>query len=132
MTKQAILIILLCVGQRKDRVGEKLEILPGTLDLLVLRTLESMGPLHGYGIARRIEQLAEEGLLLNEGTVYAALVRLQQEGHIAADWGVSDNGRKARFYAITRSGKKRLAAATETWERTVLMVGRILRAAPSE
>ena len=105
---------------------EKLEVVPGTLELLVLRTLESMGPLHGYGIARRIEQLGQEGLLLNEGTVYAALVRLQQEGFIDADWGKSENGRKARFYSLTKSGRKRLTVATRNWERTVLMVSRIL------
>ena len=108
-------------------MGGKLEIMPGTQDLLVLRTLDAMGPLHGYGIARRIEQLGQEGLLLNEGTVYASLVRLQQEGYIEAAWGVSDNGRKARYYALTKAGKKKLAAETKTWERTVLMVSRILR-----
>jgi len=109
-------------------LDEKLEIVPGTLELLVLRTLDSMGPLHGYGIARRIEQLGQEGLLLNEGTVYAALVRLQQEGFISAEWGASENGRKARFYSLTKSGRKRLAVATRNWERTVLMVSRILQA----
>lgn len=105
---------------------QRLELLPGTLELLVLHTLGAMGPLHGYGIARRIEQTAQEGLLLNEGTVYAALVRLQQENAITAEWGVSENGRRARFYALTKSGKKRLAAATTDWQRTVSMVGRIL------
>lgn len=109
-------------------MDEKLEIVPGTLDLLVLRTLEAMGPLHGYGIARRIEQVGQEGLLLNEGTVYAALVRLQQQGLIGADWGTSENGRKARFYALTKAGKKRLAGAMANWERTVSMVARILKA----
>ena len=109
-------------------MDEKLEIVPGTLELLVLRTLNTMGPLHGYGIARRIEQLGQEGLLLNEGTVYAALVRLQQEGFIIAEWGASENGRKARFYSITKSGRKRLAVAARNWERTVLMVSRILQA----
>jgi len=106
---------------------EKLDLLPGTLDLLVLRTLDAMGAMHGYGIARRIEQVGGEGVLLNEGTVYASLLRLQQSGLIAADWGVSENGRKARFYTITSSGKKRLTSATRTWERTVAMVSRILR-----
>jgi transcriptional regulator len=108
--------------------NERLEIVPGTLDLLVLSTLGTMGAQHGYGIARRIEQVSQEGLLLNEGTVYASLVRLQQQGLITADWGTSENGRKARFYCITRSGKKRLAAATKEWERTVSMVARILQA----
>lgn len=109
-------------------MSERLEILPGTLELLVLRIVHSMGPVHGYGIARRIEQLGQEGVLLNEGTVYAALVRLQQEGWISAEWGASENGRKARFYAITRSGRRRLGEATRTWERTVAMVARILEA----
>lgn len=105
-----------------------MEIVPGTLDLLVLRTLETMGPQHGYGIARRIEQAGQEGLLLNEGTVYASLVRLQQEGFISADWGKSENGRKARFYSLTKAGKKRLAGEIANWERTVKMVARILTA----
>lgn len=109
-------------------MGGNLEILPGTLQLLVLQILSAMGPLHGYGIARRIEQTGQEGVLLNEGTVYAALVRLQQDGHISAEWGTSENGRKARFYSITRLGRKRLAAATEEWQRTVSMVSRILNA----
>ncbi len=107
--------------------NNRLEIVPGTLDVLVLSTLEAMGALHGYGIARRIEQVGQEGLLLNEGTVYASLIRLQQQGLIAADWGVSENGRKARFYSITKAGKKRLAVATKDWERTVSMVSRILQ-----
>lgn len=109
-------------------MDEKLEVVPGTLELLVLRTLDSMGPLHGYGIARRIEQLGQEGLLLNEGTVYAALIRLQQEGFISAEWGTSENGRKARFYSLTKSGRKKLVLAVRNWERTVLMVSRILEA----
>lgn len=107
---------------------DKLDLLPGTLDLLVLRTLEAMGAMHGYGIARRIEQSGGEGVLLNEGTVYASLMRLQQSGQISADWGVSENGRKARFYTITESGKKRLVEVTRTWDRTVSMVSRILKA----
>ncbi len=106
---------------------QRLEILPGTLELLVLHTLSAMGPLHGYGIARRIEQVGREGLLLNEGTVYAALVRLQQERAISAEWGVSENGRRARFYTITKVGKKRLTAATKDRERAVSMVSRILQ-----
>jgi PadR family transcriptional regulator, regulatory protein PadR len=106
----------------------KLDLLPGTLDLLVLRTLHAMGTMHGYGIARRIEQVGGEGVLLNEGTVYASLVRLQQSELISAAWGVSENGRKARFYSITRRGTKPLAEAKRTWERTVSMVSRILKA----
>jgi transcriptional regulator len=109
-------------------MDDRLEIVPGTLDLLVLRTLDTMGPLHGYGIARRIEQLGQEGLLLNEGTVYASLVRLQQQGLIGTSWGRSDNCRKARYYSINKAGKRKLAAATKHWERTVLMVSRILQA----
>ena len=100
----------------------------GTLDLLILRTLDAVGPQHGYGIARRIELVGAEGVLLNEGTVYASLVRLGQQGHIAAEWGTSENGRKSRFYSITKSGRKHLAASTRTWERTVAMVNRILEA----
>lgn len=106
----------------------KLDLLPGTLDLLVLRTLDAMGSMHGYGIARRIEQVGGEGVLLNEGTVYASLVRLQHSELISSAWGVSGNGRKARFYRITRRGTKHLAEATRTWERAVSMVSRILKA----
>lgn len=109
-------------------MNDKLEIVPGTLELLILRTLEAMASMHGYGIARRIEQLGQEGLLLNEGTVYAALVRLQQDGLISAEWGTSENGRSARFYTITKSGRARAAVAMRNWERTVLMVARILEA----
>jgi transcriptional regulator len=107
---------------------EKLELLQGTLDLLVLRTLAGMGPMHGYGIARRIEQIAAEGLLLNQGTIYAALVRLQQGKWIDAEWGASDNNRRAKYYAITSRGRRRLDVETESWRRTAAMVGRILAA----
>src|SRR5205085_5603619 len=95
----------------------KSEVLQGTLDLMILKTLEALGPLHGYGIARRIEQLSQEVLQLNEGTVYTSLLRLQQQGWIASDWGVSENNRKARFYSITRVGRKQLARETENWTR---------------
>ena len=98
----------------------------GTLDLLVLKTLESLGSLHGYGIARRIEQVAEGSLALNQGTIYPALLRLEQRGWIGSEWGVSENNRRARFYSITRAGKKQLAAETENWSRTVAMVNRML------
>src|SRR5690242_3373203 len=97
----------------------------GTLDLMVLKTLESMGPLHGYGIARRIEQMAEGSLALNQGTIYPALLRLHQKGWIGSEWGVSENNRRARFYSITRAGRKQLAAETESWTRTVAMVNRL-------
>ena len=102
------------------------DIFPGTLDLLVLKTLESMGPLHGYGIARRIEQISENLLHMNQGTLYPALLRLTQRGWISAKWGVSDNNRRARFYSLTRSGQKQLAAETQNWERMSAMIGRLL------
>src|ERR687896_867206 len=98
----------------------------GTLDLMVLKTLAGMGPLHGYGIARRIEQLAQGALALNQGTIYPALLRLEQKGWIKSDWGTSENNRRARFYSITRSGRKQLAAEAEHWARTVAMVNRML------
>ncbi|MGA2143976.1 MAG: PadR family transcriptional regulator [Bryobacteraceae bacterium] len=111
-------------------MGSKLDLLQGTLDLLVLRTLDSMGPLHGYGIARRIETLSGDEVLLNQGTIYAALVRLQHRGWIAAEWGASDNNRKAKYYSITRSGRKRLVEETSYWQRLSAMIGRVL--APAE
>ena len=98
----------------------------GTLDLMVLKTLEGMGPLHGYGIARRIEQVAEGSLALNQGTIYPALLRLEQKGWIRSEWGTSENNRRARFYSITRSGTRQLAAETENWSRTVAMLSRLL------
>ena len=106
--------------------------LQGTLDLMVLKTLEALGPLHGYGIARRIEQLSEAVLQLNEGTVYTSLLRLQQQGWISSDWGVSENNRKARFYSITRSGVKQLARETENWARISGVIGRVLQLAPEK
>jgi transcriptional regulator len=98
----------------------------GTLDLMVLKTLEAMSPLHGYGIARRIEQVAQGSLALNQGTIYPALLRLEQKGWIDSEWGTSENNRRARFYSITRAGKKQLAAEAESWARTVAMVNRLL------
>ncbi len=109
--------------------GSKLDLLQGTLDLMVLQTLDSMGPLHGYGIARRIEQLSEDAILLNQGTIYASLVRLQQRGWIRAEWGVSDNNRKAKFYAITRAGKRRMQEDRSHWERLAAVMARVLAAA---
>src|SRR6476620_5657839 len=103
----------------------KLDILQGTLDLMVLQTLASLGPLHGYGIARRIEQVSGDRIILNQGTIYISLVRLEQRGWIGSKWGVSENNRRARFYALTRSGEKRLAAETETWERIAAVMGRV-------
>ena len=96
---------------------EKADVLQGTLILLVLRTLEALGPLHGYGIARRIEQISKDVLQLNQGTLYPALLRMEQEGWIAAKWGASEKNRKARFYSITPAGRKRLAKETEDWRR---------------
>jgi len=98
----------------------------GTLDLMVLKTLDAMSPLHGYGIARRIEQVARGSLALNQGTIYPALLRLEQKGWITSAWGTSENNRRARFYSITRSGKKQLAAEAENWARTVAMLSRLL------
>src|ERR1700683_1153699 len=95
----------------------KSEILQGTLDLMVLKTLDAMGPLHGYGIARRIEQVREAVLPVDQGTIYASLVRLLQKGWISSEWGTSENNRKAKFYALTRAGRKQLAAEAENWER---------------
>ena len=109
----------------------RLELLQGTLDLMVLRTLAGLGRLHGYGIARRIEQVSGEEVLLNQGTIYASLVRLQQRGWISAEWGVSENNRKAKFYAITRQGRKQLAQDTAYWRRLADVIGRVL-AFPSE
>lgn len=111
----------------KGTARQKSEVLQGTLDLMILKTLEAMGPLHGFGIARRLEQLSEEVLHLNEGTVYTSLLRLQQNGWIAAAWGTSENNRKAKFYSITRSGVKQLAKETEDWERISGVIGRVLR-----
>lgn len=103
------------------------EVLQGTLDLMVLKTLDAMGPLHGYGIARRIEQLSEELLHLNEGTVYAALLRLMQNGWISSEWGASENNRRAKFYSITKTGRKQLAREAESWERISGVIGRMLQ-----
>ena len=102
----------------------------GTLDLMVLKTLAAMGPLHGYGLARRIEQVAEGSLALNQGTIYPALLRLEQKAWIQSEWGTSENHRRARFYAITRAGRKQLTAETESWARTVAMVNRLLEHEP--
>ena len=104
----------------------KYELLQGTLDLMVLKSLDALGPLHGYGIARRIEQLGEELLRLNEGTVYQALLRLQQKGWISSKWGTSDNNRKAKFYSITRPGRKQLAREAESWGRISGLVEKVL------
>jgi PadR family transcriptional regulator len=109
--------------------ADKSEILQGTLDLMVLKTLAAMGPLHGYGVARRIEQVSEEALQINQGTIYASLVRLLQKGWIAGAWGTSDNNRKAKFYSITKSGRKQLHTEARNWERISGVIGRVLRIA---
>ena len=105
----------------------KSEVLQGTLDLMILKTLQALGPQHGFGIARRIEQVSGDVLQLNEGTVYTSLLRLLQQKWIAAEWGTSDNNRKAKFYSITTRGEKQLAIETENWERISGVVGRVLR-----
>jgi transcriptional regulator len=109
--------------------GGREDILRGTLDLLVLKTLDTLGPLHGYGIARRIEQVSENLLHLNQGTLYPALLRLEQKGWISSKWGVSDNNRRARYYALTKGGKKQLARETESWEKMAGMIARLLQGA---
>lgn len=105
-------------------------ILQGTLDLMVLKTLEQLGPLHGYGIARRIEQIGEQALIVNQGTVYVCLVRLVQKKWISAQWGTSENNRKAKFYTITKAGRAQLKAETENWARISGVIGRVLQPAP--
>ena len=107
-------------------MSESSEVPYGTLDLMVLKTLQALGQLHGYGIARRIEQVAQGALALNQGTIYPALLRLEQKGWISSEWGTSENNRRARFYSITRSGRKQLAVEAESWARTVAMVSRLL------
>lgn len=104
----------------------KSDVLQGTLDLMILKTLESMGPLHGYGIARRIEQISSDTLSLNQGTIYPALLRLEQRKWIKAEWGTSDTGRRAKFYALTRTGRKQIAAEEENWSRIVATMARFL------
>ena len=103
------------------------DVLQGTLDLMVLQTLDAMGPLHGYGIARRIEQISLDALRLNQGTIYAALLRLQQRRWISSAWGISDNNRRAKFYSLTKAGRKQLATETANWERVSGVIGRLLR-----
>lgn len=111
------------------RAGNRSAILQGTLDLMVLTTLEGMGPLHGYGIARRLEQISEDALLVNQGTVYLCLIRLLQNRWISAKWGTSENNRKARFYSITKAGRKQLTAEADNWARLSGVIGRLLQLA---
>jgi PadR family transcriptional regulator len=105
----------------------KSEVLQGTLDLLVLKTLDSMGPMHGFGIALRIQQVSEDLLQLNQGTLYPALLRLEQRGWIASKWGVSENNRKAKYYSLTRAGRRQLLEEAESWDRMSTMINRVLR-----
>jgi transcriptional regulator len=107
----------------------KSEVLQGTLDLLVLKTLETIGPMHGWGISRRIQQVSDEALQLGQGTIYPALLRLEQRGWIAAEWGISDQKRKARFYSLTKAGRKQLREETESWERMMAIINRVLEGA---
>ena len=122
---QVYLLGSYAMAKGETKTGAKLEVLQGTLDLMVLQTLDSMGPQHGYGIARRIEQVSEDILKLNEGTVYAALVRLQHQRWISANWGASENNRKAKFYAITAGGRRQLTREVETWERLATLIARL-------
>jgi PadR family transcriptional regulator, regulatory protein PadR len=119
------------VAKEHTTAAGRMDVLQGTLDLMVLQTLDSMGPLHGYGIGRRIEQISEDILRLNEGTVYASLMRLQHHRWISASWGASENNRKAKFYTITKAGRRQLAREVENWERLAAVIGR-LRLAPEE
>jgi PadR family transcriptional regulator PadR len=112
-------------------VSEKADVWQGTLALMILKTLETIGPLHGYGIARRIEQTSGDRLSLNYGTVYPALLKLEQEGYIASEWGVSENNRKAKFYRLTRAGRKQVERETADWERTTEILARFLAAEKS-
>ena len=118
--------ITIFYAMSKGAAAKKSEVLQGTLDLMILKTLQALGPLHGFGLARRIEQVSEDVLQLNEGTVYTSLLRLQQKGWITAQWGASENNRKAKFYSITRRGLRQLARETEDWERISGVIGRIL------
>jgi PadR family transcriptional regulator, regulatory protein PadR len=111
---------------------ERTEVRQGTLALMLLKTLEMLGPLHGYGIARRIEQISGDLLAVNQGTLYPVLLKLEQEGAIASEWGASENNRRARFYRLTRQGRKRLRQETEGWEQTAEIVGRFFRVKAEE
>jgi transcriptional regulator len=128
LTSHTTAFTLLCTPHRGRVVMEgRSPILQGTLDLMVLKTLEQLGPLHGYGIARRIEQVGQDALIVNQGTIYLCLVRLMQKRWIAARWGTSENNRKARFYSITEAGRAQLKAETENWTRISGVIGRVLQ-----
>src|SRR6266850_208668 len=110
--------------QKEGAMKEKTDVRQGTLALMVLKTLDVLGPLHGYGIARRIEQISGDLLTVNQGTLYPVLLKLEQEGAIVSDWGASENNRKARFYRLTRDGRKQLQVETQDWEQTAAIIGR--------
>jgi PadR family transcriptional regulator, regulatory protein PadR len=116
--------VILPVGNPISDMKEKVDVLQGTLALMVLKTLDVLGPLHGYGIARRIEQISGDLLTVNQGTLYPVLLKLEQEGSIASEWGSSENNRRARFYRLTRGGRKQLQAETQDWEQTAAIIGR--------
>lgn len=122
----------MCEYHMSARQPDRLDLLQGTLDVMVLQTLATMGPLHGYAVARRIEQTSGFQVLLNQGTIYASLVRLQQRGWIAAEWGTSENNRKAKYYSITKRGSKQLAAETVHWQRLADVMARVLNPAGEE
>jgi transcriptional regulator len=109
---------------------QKADVPYGTLDLLILKTLDTMGALHGYAVARRIEQVAESGVRISQGSIYPALIRLEQQGWIRTEWGVSETGRQVKFYALTRAGAKQLAREVESWRKAAALVGRFLEAKP--
>ncbi|HEV2305335.1 MAG TPA: PadR family transcriptional regulator [Candidatus Acidoferrales bacterium] len=111
---------------------EKQDVLQGTLALMILKTLDVLGPLHGYGIARRIEQISRDVLSVNQGTLYPVLLKLEQEGAIASAWGASENNRRARFYRLTRAGRKLLQSETRDWERTAAIIGRFFEVTPED
>jgi PadR family transcriptional regulator PadR len=121
-----LLIIYRSWDEERSMTPPRGEVLQGTLDLIVLKTLDAMGPLHGYGIAMRIQQVSEDLVKLNQGTLYPALLRLEQRGWISSKWGVSDNNRKAKYYTLTKSGRKQLVAETESWERMASVIGRLI------
>src|SRR5688572_11190987 len=113
-------------------MGDKADVWQGTLALMILKTLETLGPQHGYGIARRIEQTSGDLLSVNYGTLYPALLKLEQEGFISSEWGTSDNNRRARFYSLTRAGRKQLARAAANWEQTTAILARFLATGKEE
>jgi PadR family transcriptional regulator, regulatory protein PadR len=109
---------------KRERVKQKMDVMQGTLALMILKTLDVLGPLHGYGIARRIEQISQGVLAVNQGTLYPVLLKLEQEGAIASEWGASENNRRARFYRLTKDGRKQMQAETRDWEQTAAIIGR--------